>query len=177
VATRLWCLMLVALLCASCDLQKMIVGVTPEQDLARAHHAFDLLRQHDLAALEAEYDPAAREGDLPATLEELAAKIPADAPVLDSVAYVNIENTNGHRTVVLMLLYQFPTKWLQFNITTKGDSVDAMAIEGLDVQRIPIPPAPAGRMSGLTTPLVLFGIAVWLVLMFVIYRRYAKKSR
>jgi hypothetical protein len=174
-ANRFLCLLLIALLCASCDVQKMIVGVTPEQDLARAHHAFDLLRQHDLTALAAEYDPASRKSDLPATLDDLAGKIPDDAPVRDSVTYVTIANTNGHRTVALMLLYQFPTKWLQFDINTAGDSVDAMAIESLDVQMMPLPVVPVAT-SGPPVWLILAGLGLWLILMLVIYRRFVRKK-
>jgi hypothetical protein len=176
-AKRILFLILTVLLCASCDMQKMIVGVTPKQDLALAHRAFDQLRHRDLDALLAEFDPKARKSELPATLAELAGKIPDDAPVRDSVSVVRIDNTNGHRSVVLMLLYQFPTRWVQFEITTEGESVDAMAIESLDVTRLPLPPSPVGGgISGFTTPLVLGGIALWLVLMWVIYRRYIRKS-
>ena len=173
-----WRLILVVLLCASCDVQKMITGVTPEQDLARAHRAFDLLRKHDLGTQEAQFDPKARKAELPATLDKLAGKIPGDAPVHDSVNFVHIDNTNGHRSVVLILLYQFPTRWVQFEIATEGDSTDAMAIESLDETRQPNPPAPvAGGAGWLTTPLVLGGIALWLVLMLVIYRRTIRKAR
>ncbi len=157
-------------------MQKMIVGVTPKEDLALAHRAFDQLRQRDLDALQGEFDPKARKSELRSTLEALAGKIPDDAPVHDSVTFVNIENTNGHRTVQLMLLYQFPMRWVQFQINTEGDSVDAMAIESLDVTRMPLPPTPVGSgISGFTAPLVLGGIALWLVLMLVIYRRYIRK--
>jgi hypothetical protein len=177
-AKRILFVVLTVLLCASCDVQKMIVGVTPEQDLALAHRAFDQLRHRDFAALQAEFDPKARKDELPATLEALAGKLPDDAPVHDSVTAVHLDNTNGHRSVALILLYQFPTRWVQFDITTEGDSVDAMAIESLDVTRLPIPPTPvAGSTSPLTTPLVLAGIALWLVLMLVIYRRYIRKAR
>jgi hypothetical protein len=170
-------LILVSLLCASCDVQKMITGVTPEQDLARAHHAFDLLRQRDLGALEALYDPKARKAELRTTLEELASKLPDGPPVHDSATSVQLDNTNGHRTVALILLYQFPTRWVQFDIVTEGDSVDAMAIESLDVTRLPIPPTPdAGSTGHLSIPVVLGGIALWLVLMLVIYRRYIRKA-
>jgi hypothetical protein len=176
-AKRILFIVLTVLICASCDMQKMIVGVTPKQDLALAHRAFDQLRHHELDALLAEFDPKARKDELSATLEELAGKIPDDAPVHDSVSVVHIDNTNGHRNVVLMLLYQFPTRWVQFEINTEGDSVDAMAIESLDVTRIPLPPTPVGGgITGFTAPLVLGGIALWLVLMLVIYRRYIRKS-
>jgi hypothetical protein len=177
VARRFLCLLLIALVCASCDVQKMLTGITPEQDLARAHHAFDLLRTRDFAALEGEFAPAWRHGELRSKLADLADKIPDGPPVHDSVTYVKIENTNGHRTVMLILLYQFPDRWLQFEIFTHGDSLDAMAIDTLDVSRVPIPPTPALGMGGLTTPIVLVGLVLWLVLMLVIYRRYRRKAR
>jgi len=173
---RILCLVLVAWLVASCDMQKMMKEMAAPQDLALAHHAFDQLRSHDFAALETEYAPAARKADLETTLGRLAAIIPTDDPGASSITYVKTTNTNGHRTVMLILLYQFPTRWLQFDISTEGDSVDAMAIETLDVSRIPVPVMPAAT-SGPPVWLILAGLTLWLLLMIVIYRRYARKTR
>ncbi len=51
-AKRVLCLILVAWLGASCDLQKLMKDMTPAQDLALASQCFELLRKHDVAMLE-----------------------------------------------------------------------------------------------------------------------------
>jgi hypothetical protein len=49
-----------------------------------------------------------------------------------------------------------------------------MQIERLDLHRVAPPPTPP--TSAWITPLALLGLGLWLLLMFVIYRRYAKKA-
>jgi hypothetical protein len=176
VAKRILCLVLVALLGASCDMQKLMKDLTAPQDLALADHCFELLRLHDFAGLKTKLSPGALRNGLDTRLDKLAAEIPDEAPLGSSLTSVNTNNTNGHRTVDLTEIYRFSKDWVQLSIRTQGDSVDAMQVDLLNVQRVAPPPAPSGA-GGLTTFIVLAGIALWLVLMIVIYRRYARKAR
>jgi hypothetical protein len=174
VTKRILCLALVALLCASCDMQKLMKQLTAPQDLALADQCFTLLRQHDFAGLKLKLAPALIKDGVDAQLETMAAQIPAETPRGDSITAVNTSTDNGHRTVSLTMIYQFTRDWVQLTIRSHGDSADAMKVDFMDVRRI-APPAAAGS-SGYTTLVVLVGIALWLVLMLVIYRRYVRKS-
>jgi hypothetical protein len=173
---RILLLVLIALACASCDMQKLMKAMTAPQDLALADQCFQELRQRDFAGLKARLSPSVPTTDIDVKLGVLAEAIPAEAPLGSSISSVNTSTVNGHRTVDLTEIYQFPKDWVRFNIRTEGDSADAMRVDFLDVRRIAPPPAPSAA-AGLATPIVLAGIALWLGLMFVIYRRYSRKAR
>jgi hypothetical protein len=175
VAKRILCLILLALLASACDMQKLMKDMTAPQDLALADQCFELLRLHDVAAVEDKFDPQARGVVLEMQLQSLTAEIPDEAPKSSSITSVNSNTTNGHRKVSVTKIYQFSKDWVAFNIETAGDSADAMQIERLDLHRVAPPPTPP-TSAWWITPLALLGLGLWLLLMFVIYRRYAKKT-
>ncbi|MGH9806788.1 MAG: hypothetical protein ACRD9W_05930 [Terriglobia bacterium] len=116
--------LILALLAPGCDFWDVLV---PKEEVTYGKEYFAKLTAHDLDAVEAQLDPAARGTDTRQKLEELAALFPAQQP--DHIALVgsNVTSISGTNITTYNLTFQFeyPKHWVLANvlIERKGETL------------------------------------------------------
>jgi hypothetical protein len=96
-----------------------------------AKHCFDLLQQHDFTALKALASPDLPQSELEAQLADLAAQIPAEAPISSEATSVNVNTTNGYTVSRVTMAYQFQKGWLEFDVSAEGSDTPAFTAMSL----------------------------------------------
>jgi hypothetical protein len=158
-------LLIVLLVASGCDhwVEKLAPVTT-----GFARHCFDLLQKRDFAALETLTAPRLRTADLHARLVELAAQVPAAAPISSDAISVNVSTVNGYTTSTAGMIYQFQSGWLEFDITAEG-SDDRLALTSIRLQPT-VPPVAFDPTPILFAVPIIIGIGL-VVIGVVVYRR------
>ena len=132
------CVFLLFLFVALSGCDHWVEKLAPEST-GFAKHCFELLQQHDFAALEALASPGLRESGLRAQLTDLATQIPAEAPISSEATNVNVSTTNGYTVSRVAIAYQFPSGWLELDVSAEGS--DTLALTGLSLRPTTAPMA------------------------------------
>jgi hypothetical protein len=114
-------------LCAfllGCDQATLMKNFTPPGDEAIARSYFDQLRQGEFDQIASHLDPSVAESDARDKLAEMASLIPGEMPLSAKVVGARVFRNRQYSTTSITLEYQFPTKWLLVDVTTrkKGDT-------------------------------------------------------
>jgi hypothetical protein len=128
-----------------------------------AKHCFDLLQQHDFTALKALASPDLPQSELEAQLADLAAQIPAEAPISSEATSVNVNTTNGYTVSRVTMAYQFQSGWLEFDVSAEGS--DTLAFSAMSLHPTTAPMAIEYLPALFAVPVVivaavLIGIAI-----------------
>jgi hypothetical protein len=113
-----------------CDPTAQINKFVPPGAESAARNYFDLLRQGKFDQITHDFDPSVR--DVPGTLAEMATLIPAETPESVKVVGANTFRSPEYSTTSITLEYQFPSKWLLVDVTTKKTG-DISTITGFHV--------------------------------------------
>jgi hypothetical protein len=121
---------------AGCNPQAMIKKVVSPEDEQGATQCIEALRQKRFSAIEAHLPPELQTPDTLATLEHMAALMPAGQP--DSIALVGADITTseeGARTADISYQYTFGTRYFLVNCATRTEE-KARNIVNLNVREL-----------------------------------------
>jgi len=104
-----------------CDQAALMKKFTPPEDESIARGYFDQLRQGKLDLVERDLDPSVAGPDTRDKLVEMASLIPPETPVSVKVVGAHLFHGKEYSTTGLTLEYQFPSKWLLFDVTTRKE--------------------------------------------------------
>lgn len=122
---RLKCLAGIAF-CAflgGCDEAALMKKWTPPGDESTARSYVDLLRQGKFDQIERDLDPSIADSNTRDTFAKMAAIFPIENPESVKVVSASILHGQDYSTTGITFEYQFPSKWLLVDVTTrrKGD--------------------------------------------------------
>ena len=109
---------------------------TPPEDEAAARGFFDLLRQRKFDRITRDLDASLAGPTIQDTFAQMAAIFPPETPESVKVVGSHVFRGQGYSITSLTLEYQFPSKWLLVDFTTKR-TADAMTIIGFHVRPLP----------------------------------------
>jgi hypothetical protein len=155
---------------AGCDQASILSTLTPPEAEASAKKYVDLLRTSAFAQIETDMDPSIRGPDLRDTLAKMAELVPAGQPASTKVVGVNVFTGPNASTTNITLEYEYPSKWLLFNVATKKEG-DIVTIVGFHVNPIPDSLENLNRftLSDKTLPQYLMLACMVVVPLFTLY--------
>jgi hypothetical protein len=137
-----------------------------------AQHCFALLQHQDFAALESMTAATLRTPDFEAHLRDMAALIPAEAPISSEATSVNVTTTNGYTTSTVGMVFGFHSGWLKLDIASEvNDGIRTLTWISLQQATAPGPVEFAPALAAI--PVVAM-IAILAGLIF--YRRRVEKQ-
>jgi hypothetical protein len=146
---RLVFLPLLAVLSAGCHPEKMLEQFASAADQKRAIELIEMMRHHDVAALESQFAPSIKTPELPQILEKMAAAMPAGEPRKRTLvgAYKNF--SNGVASSNLTYQYDFGDRWFLVNCAYAESGPDK-GIFGMQIQPLtaPLKAAPDFSLHG-----------------------------
>jgi hypothetical protein len=128
-----WAL-IIALLLPGCDLIKSYFEGKEETQFAK--HYVALFQARDFDAIEATIDPKLKDGNLRATLQQMADFFPKETPKsivtvgLNTFSYENLTRTN------LTIQYEFSQNWLLANVSLERSGDGPFVVAGVHVQPV-----------------------------------------
>ena len=132
------CLVAIAI-CAflgGCDQATIMKKWTPPEAESLAKSYVDLLRQGKYDQIEHDLDPSVPESDIRDTFAKMGTLFPTENPESVKVVGAHIFHGQGYSTTSITLEYQFPSKWLLVDVTTKKEG-DATTVTGFHVSSTP----------------------------------------
>lgn len=126
---------LATLLAAACSKQDLIQKFASAQDQTVAKQYMDELRKGAFNDIEAQVDPSLKSPTLPATLQQMAALIPREAPESVKLVGAQTVHASGRTTRSLTFEYGFHDTWVLLSVTTQ-DVSGHTSLTGLHVQRL-----------------------------------------
>lgn len=132
------CALVALLVTVGCSQEELLEKIASPEDRKIATECLDLVRNGDIAAIEARMDPSLKTPDLHATLQQMADVLPDGKP--DSVKLVgaNVNTSNDERTANLTYQYGYGERWFLANCATQKLG-KTLTIVGLNVQSLEKP--------------------------------------
>jgi hypothetical protein len=118
---RLKCLVGIAF-CAflvGCDQDTLMKKWIPSGSEESARAYVDALRQGKFDQIARDLDPSVTDAAVPSTFAKMATMLPAETPRSVKVVGAHMFRGQEYSTASLTLEYQFPSKWLLVDVTTK----------------------------------------------------------
>ena len=113
-----------------CDPAAQINKFVPPGAESTARNYFDLLQQGKFDQITRDFDPSVP--NVPGSLAEMASLIPAETPESAKIVGAHTFRSPEYSTTSITLEYQFPSKWLLVDVTTKKTG-DISTITGFHV--------------------------------------------
>ena len=104
-----------------CDQATLMKKFTPPEDESTARSYFDQLRTGNFDQIASDLDTSLADSNVRDKLSEMASIIPAETPISVKVVGAHIFRGKEGSTTSITLEYQFPSKWLLVEVTTRKD--------------------------------------------------------